>query len=359
MKGKYTFINVSVILITALLFAACAGGNDIAKRYDVVMEEIELLDSSWFGMGDSLCGFHNGEFYAMVKKNDGYKLQFSDEKGNITREYNFDKGKGPGETMFPASITLADENICIYDSWMEKISLFDPEGEFIDSYLLDGIGDHGSITVIDNAVYYHGLALTFFLKYDFSTEEEIKRVPHSEKMRKSWFDMDARLKTPVEGGCLAAGPDKKRLYIGYWNMPYRVDEFDLDLNKLRTFTRTLDRNYKPLQGSFGERLISGIQFYDNELLASFGTGTYLDGDDYKACRDPFFITVFDMNDPARYREIVCEELSPALGTRLIGVDDDWLYVLVIALQEDMETIVGKPVETEKLVWALAKIKNPL
>ncbi|HPE29483.1 MAG TPA: hypothetical protein PLJ93_03920, partial [Candidatus Mcinerneyibacteriales bacterium] len=186
----------------------------------------------------------------------------------------------------------------------------------------------------------------------------IKRVEYEDPITDMTKIMGSDLKT----GSLNVDQSNGHIYLGYYNAPYRVEEYDENLDLVRTMTRTLKEKYENLkvggQGG-GHILIASVKNDEKYIYACFGGGqkTTRDGGgmQIEALPRPFFVSVFDKASGKCVKEIRIDNIPVLEGVAgLVGVTKEHLVFLFADFKDTLKDVVLEG-EEEKQVDLLEQM----
>ena len=138
--GK-TFIT-GIVLAVAL--AACSSGSDtvvIKKAESVELKQVESLPmegSYLLAMADTDGTYFIDALTPTGPNPDAGVIEIRDSRMDVVSTLTIRRGKGPGEVLFPAFVKLLGDEIYILDGTKRSIEIFDYQGNYKDTILLNG-----------------------------------------------------------------------------------------------------------------------------------------------------------------------------------------------------------------------------
>ncbi|HDS03851.1 MAG TPA: hypothetical protein ENN72_09150 [Firmicutes bacterium] len=301
------------------------------------------------------------EIYYPVIEGNAFGLQFYSLTGEKGRRIMFPAGNGPGEVQpFTVSaLKIVNERIYIVNLATRTLSLYDTEGEYLDDIQLnDEMGFIYSLDTFKDRFYFTGLFKNRIGAIDLKDGSLIKRVEYEDPITDMTKIMGSDLKT----GSLNVDQSNGHIYLGYFNAPYRVEEYDEDLDLVRTMTRPLKEKYENLkvggQGG-GHILIASVKNDEKYIYACFGGGqkTTRDGGEMQieALPRPFFVSVFDKASGQCVKEIRIDNIPVLEGVAgLVGVTKEHIVFLFADFKDTLKDVVLNG-EDEKQVDLLGQM----
>ena len=291
------------------------------------------------------------EIYYPVIEGNAFGLQFYSLTGEKGRRIMFPAGNGPGEVQpFTVSaLKIVNERIYIVNLATRTLSLYDTDGEYLDDIQLnDEMGFLYSLDTFKDRFYFTGLFKNKIGVIDLKDGSLIKRVEYEDPITDMTKIMGSDLKT----GSLNVDQASGHIYLGYYNGPYRVEEYDENLDLVRTMTRPLKEKYENLkvggQGG-GHILIASVKNDEKYIYACFGGGqkTTRDGGgmQIEAMPRPFFVSVFDKASGQCVKEIRIDNIPVLEGVAgLVGVTKEHLVFLIADFKDTLKDV---PLEGEE------------
>lgn len=287
-----------------------------------------LIDKKWMLQQNQLSrsaflinGVYNYEIYFMEDADKSFFLNFYNSNGSIIHFIKFNKGKGPGELMFPSSAVFYESKIFIYDDKLNRISIYSTNGSYIDDFLLNITpGTRSQMLIFRDSYIFHD-----------NYEHELYIVDFAGNFIKKVTYPTPIIGNEINGKNLNGGGvfcDDNYVYIGYYQKPYKIKIFDNTFNEDGTLTRKIKGDYsnyrfKPSgKGMEGDLLIGSLKSYGNKLYAVYG-GNIL-GEKGK-----MHISVFDIQTRKFIDEVKCQDLDVIHGLcKIIGVTKDHIVLFI-------------------------------
>lgn len=331
-----------LMILVVVLLGGCST-QKIPKVIEKKVENVITFKNKIYRAAMYMSGINTMGVYNLESKDNKYSLCTYDDQGNLLEEISFDSGKGPGELFYPSHMFMTGGYYWFHSTFSQTLSKFDISGKFIDSYLLEGTNDYGALGMIDGDLVYHGLGLTLLKKIDLKTNKVIESLEYNSKIKNDWIDPKKWDNMAIAGGCLLVDDDRNKIYIGYYNKPYRIEEYDSTFKLVRTFRFDLGGDYviyRRGRGGFsGDCLISSMRIHDNRLYACYGhTWWASKKGSARITKNPFFILVYDLETGKLAEKITCPHIDDqAVGVFIIGVKNDKIYLYVIGNPESMQS----------------------
>ncbi len=361
---KYLYLFSAIIV-----FLGTACSKDMKNGTEPSEGWVELkLVKTWIpegitGLNMSMCsGYKNGEIYYVSASNDGFRIIFKDIYGKDVRTIEIPMGKGPGEAVQNTGVVIDDGKIFFSDIALGRISVFDMEGKFLDSY------DTGSelgmvlhLNISDGILYYNGFDKYKIAAYDIKNGVMNAGIP-LENM-------------PEDGERLSGGPivvDKDRdvVIMGHTSIPYSYTEYDMNLNEIRTVGKK-DR-HGDKEGVWlirpntilmnGEFAIGTMALQGKYVLAPNKTGGVEFASDLSVAESITIdgvINVFDKLS-GRYLFAMSHDGLKNIngGIQILGADEKYITLIVYASDDGLKSLLQDPGE-EPAGILVAVFENPL
>lgn len=369
--------KISLILIAAiipLILGGCGKGGAVPVE---TVSVIKAWMPDYMAPNDpqSKAAMYQGEIYYPVMEGNTFGLQFYSVTGEKGRRITFPAGNGPGEVQ-PFSVSalkIVNEKIYIVNLAARTLSLFDTEGKYMDDIQLnDEMGFLYSLDTFKDRLYFTGLFKNRIGAIDLKDGSLIKRVEYEDPITDMTKIMGSDLKT----GSLNVDQSGGHIYLGYYNAPYRIEEYDENLELVRTMSRPLKEKYENMKvGGLGggHLLISSVKNDEKYIYASFGGGqkTSRDGGgmQIEAMPRPFFVSVFDKASGQCVKEIRIDAIPVLEGVAgLVGVTKEHLVFLIADFKDTLKdvSLEGEEKQVEllgqmglKMHFAFVVTDNPL
>ncbi len=364
--GSVRFGLVVLIMIVALTWS-CSKTHTSLDAPIVTVWEPESFSTSY---AMSAVNYYNGTvIYPQILTNSG-GFCFADLSGKTIRQISIANGKGPGEIQSHMAITIANDRIVIYDNAQNKLVLYSIEGKHIDDIALnDEIGVPMSVTINDAFMYINGKFGVKLLKYDLTRLSVSESQAYEVLQKEVPQDGD-----PFQGGVLSYDPFEKSLFLGYYNRPFTLEQYDIDLNVIQTYSLKSTSDYKECSWynyngaitQVGDRVIGGIAFDENYIYTSFGGGyekasTPTDGKPFEYRVVDVDIRAFDRKTKRQTAQIICTQLNGIRGfVKILGVTHDNIIIQIADMSPTTYLLMNKKrAENQTRNFAIAVLKNPL
>ncbi len=159
---------------------------------------------------------------------------FAGFNGDELKKVRIERGKGPGEVLFPLNIEVDDDNIVICDSGMRRTTLFDMDGQYDDSFEMDT--DTGMIflsSIKDKKMAFNSFNETLIGVMDIQNGKVIHSIPHE----KTGFPGND---DPYLGCAVTFDTDSGDIYTGWADSPYRIEIYSPELELKKTIYKKID-----------------------------------------------------------------------------------------------------------------------
>ena len=357
---KRTIGSIIFLGFLMLLFGGCGSGGAVPVE-TVSVAKAWMPEYMAPNDPQSKVALYQGEIYYPVMEGNAFGLQFYSLTGEKGRRITFPAGNGPGEVQpFAASaLKIVNDRIYIVNLGTRTLSIYDTAGGYLDDIQRnDEMGFLYSLDAFKDRLYFTGLFKNRIGAIDLKDGSLIKRVEYEDPITDMTKIMGSDLKT----GSLNVDQSNGHIYLGYYNAPYRVEEYDENLDLVRTMTRTLKEKYENLkvggQGG-GHMLIASVKNDEKYIYACFGGGqkTTRDGGGMQidALPRPFFVSVFDKASGKCVKEIRIDNIPVLEGVAgLVGVTKEHLVFLFADFKDTLKDVVLEG-EEEKQVDLLEQM----
>ena len=348
MKTSLIFLT-SVFLFSAVACSSSAGGdahNGLTPSEGV--SELSL-QHAWhpdnMALGSSRITMKGGQVIYMQRFQEYINILFTGLDGAVSKTLRVNRGKGPGELLFPLNIGVGDDRIYISDSGTWSTTAYDLEGDYIDSFPMTE--ETGYIFLSDvqgSSMAFNSFNQTMLGIMDLETGVITKRIP----FEKAGFPEPGE---PYIGCSIAMDPYSDKIFVGRTDPPYRIEVYGPELDLLKTYYKKTDYDIMPaewygspggnmdMQGDF---LISSIVVDEKYIYAPSHEMSVLFENklDVKPIRGS--ICVFDKNTGKYMWELTSDMLKKYKGTlTVLGADRDHITVLVNSLDKNLNDIINK------------------
>jgi len=170
---------------------------------------------------------------------DKYQILIFDDNGNFLSRVGR-KGEGPGEFKFPISIAIDDNNIFVLDFSLKRISKFDKNKGFINSFIISGAHEPALSIKVNSKGF---IFLKGFKRRDYKHLESgmwINKYSSKGKYLTSFFPSNKFNKNWV----LRIAPfcsfdiDKEDIIYAVQHCDYKISKYNSEGKLLKTFGKT-------------------------------------------------------------------------------------------------------------------------
>ena len=348
--------------IIALIIGSLVSCSVKPKLFKKELVLAHHWDSGMIGNNmPGLSGVYKDMIYIWGETADTFSMRFFKADGMLTKTLTFKKGKGPGQILFAFSGGIYDDTIYILDQGMKRISYYDLNGSYIDEVQLNDAtsSDLSSFIVIGDKIYIHGSYMTLLAILDRADGHLIKKIDFPEKV-----DFEQK-EIPIQGGTFSYDPQQKMLLIGYYNKPFRLERYDLDLKKIDTVTITENDSYEPCrwqkipQGGMaivGHYMIPSIDLGSDYIYIPSPHGVKWGEHGHEPIPSKNFINVFNRKTYKPTGSLIDPifETVPG-GYHILGVIDG-MVVTSLWDATPLEKVVGKKIEQTGMYILVLKVK---
>ncbi len=336
--------SLFLVLITmGLLLSACGKNKTITVNLPVAYSwEAQNMAQN----NASLCsGIYNNNVYFVEESTEKFTVRFMSFDGKERSSFEIRKGKGPGQALHSLGLRIVNDTIYFADLALSRISMFDMTGKFIDSIEYDNTtGPIVTFDIVGTMLYFHSINLTYLGIMDLTTGSIIKKIPYSKEDEEN-FKKDI---TEAKNGILKFNHNNNTLYFGNVSSPYRLDSYDTDLTKQKTYTYELESNIKPMIFSTVNTGLSGDLVIGSIMYDATHVYTTKIGGRFHAKSNQLEFPAFDGeilsfniktgNPDYVYTSDILKNMKGFLT--ILGVTDDYI-VLHIGAAEDYAKILSK------------------
>ncbi|HMA69475.1 MAG TPA: hypothetical protein VKN74_06350 [Candidatus Mcinerneyibacterium sp.] len=289
-------------------------------------------------------GIYKDMLYFWIDEGEKAYLNFFKLNGELEKKVTFKRGRGPGEIFSYNRTIIKDDTINIFDNMRRILQVFSMEGEYIDDYKID-VSDFGIIDRSEEFIFFSGVLKEKLIKIGTKKNEIIKSIKYDNEY-KSFREMAGK---QLRMGPIVIDQKDKKIYRGSYVRPYKIEKYDYDLNKLDTFERKVEGNFKdfviePGQGPGGSIMVGNMQVDDKYLYVSFGGGQQTKREDNKVSitgiPSDYFVSVFDKKTGEFISEIKIKKINQLKGvTNLLKVTKDKIYILLVDFENTLDNIL--------------------
>ena len=358
----------SMLLMFAVLLGCGRAGYEsveVAVDYAWVPEGLTIVNPP------EKVGMHEGLLYFVKDTPEQMDINFAQKDGTVVKVIPVSMGNGPGEVRVAFSMLVDGEKIYIYDEALSKIIIYGLDGKFEDEFPVNSdIGTAGGMSVMDGDLYFHGMFAKKLVRVDTLKGEAVKTLEYADPVT----DFSKLQGEELKRGGIYADEDTKSIYLGYYNEPYRIEQYDADLELVNTFTRPLREKYDKIaftqSGPAGNLLIASLKADEKYLYAGFGGGQKITNASgsvkIESIRKDYYISVFDKATGEFVREIRIREIPELYGiSNVVGVDRDHIAILFIDMGDTLDNVAMSGADDSDLLKQLGVktgvvfVKNPM
>ncbi len=349
-------VLVLIILILILLLISCSSSSTSVLEAEY-KEILELDVPRMFSNPGELMKISDNKLIYLSSEGNYFYFNIINLKTKEKSILKISKGKGPNEMYMPMSIALKDNRIYVYDMMLKKISIYDTEGQYLDDiYFKEHIGWPHSFDVYKKDFVFNG-----------GLHNKIVLLDREGKIyKKLAYEKIQRMPVPNEkfrGGIIKS--DGKKLFLGSFDKPYRIEVYDSDLKLERKITKKIKNNYEnpvwnlqlqhPMPvGSYmiSSLYMSGDYIYTNSI-SRFDVITEDKKKKYKTFENDFYINVFDKKMGKIEYKIINSKIDETEGFTIVKVDKNKIYLFV---SEDILKKLDKNIKSKNGILIL---NNPV
>ena len=281
-------------------------------------------------------GLVDGKIFYIQDKPEEMTLQFTELDGTPARAITLPKGKGPGEVVYTVGVRFDQEKFYFMDTALGRVSVFDRNGSYVDDYPMDAeTGRIWKFDIFGGHMYFNSFAKERNLyKFDLSGNAIVKQRGTGTKELPVNGDL-------FEGGGIEICPADGTIYYAYESFPVRIEEYNTDLELLRTFTRN-DKGHKPMAWFITDRLadrhgdVAITSFkVDENYLYMVNNGADYDNTAGRIGEVDLSVSVFDRKTGRYIKELTVEAMNNKTQyASIIGVDKDHIILTTLAFEDE-------------------------
>lgn len=306
-------------------------------------------------------GVYNDLLYKTSYDSKGYLVEFYDFSGTKSYTVPIGKGKGPGEVMYLTAVRVSEDVIHIYDYALKKIVRYSVKGDHIDDIMIDTQLPLTDFQVVRNEYFFAGALDQLICKVN-SEGEVSQKIEYDEGLLKHG--------DRYPGGIVAADDLSHSLYIGYSNLPYRIEEYSKDLKKTMTISKKVREKSDPVRiyspkewrGMYfpqGKFAIHSMAFDEKYIYVSYGAGFHYTSQGIELLPVKNALNVFDKNNGEYIYDISCEQLkNSSFGYALLGVTDKYIVLGAMTILEK-DLMDNMQIKTKDNLFWFIILKKPI
>ena len=360
---------ISIIFLSAALWACGAKTNGTIANSSEPARGREALTIEYAWTPENMMpftpahrsGLVDGKIFYIQDKPEEMTLQFTELDGTPVRAITLPKGKGPGEVVYTVGIRFDEEKFYFMDTVLRRVSVFDRQGGYVDDYPMDAeTGRIWKFDIFGGHMYFNSFAKERNLyKFDLTGNVIVKQRGTDRKERPVSGDL-------FEGGGIEVCPADGKIYYAYESFPVRIEEYNTDLELLRTFTRN-DKGHKPMAWSIidgfvdrhGDVAITSFKV-DEKYLYMVNNGADYDNTTDRKEKVDLSVSVFDRKTGRYIKELTVEAMTnKPQYVSIVGVDNDHI-ILTTRAYEDEKALDGLGLKmTGDSTLAFVVADNPL
>lgn len=226
-------------------------------------------------------GSYNGQVYYLENAPKEYKVHFINHEGETVNIIAVPKGKGPGEITHNWRLKVFDDRVYLLDESQNKIVVYDLQGEAVDDIYFNVTGERIiDFVVFQDSIILEGIFKYKLLKLDKSTGDIVAELKYEKA-----YSVNEYFASDLRDGILAC--DDGRIYLGYYNKPFRIDVFSDALEQVDSFVKDYGDGYENCgwqrhpQGGvalMGHQMVYNMFVKGDEIYVPFGQGITYDED---------------------------------------------------------------------------------
>ncbi len=281
-------------------------------------------------------GLVNNKIFYIQNKAEEMVVQFKELDGSDSHAIILPKGKGPGEVVYTVGLRFIDGKIYFMDTALARVSVFDYDGNYDDDYAMNSeTGTIWKFDIFDDYMYFNSFAKSRNIcKYDLKNGETIKSIGENIHIRPEDGDL-------FHGGCIESYPPDKKIYYAYESYPVRIEEYDTELNLLRTIKRK-DSGRKPMEwivsprmtDRHGEVAITSMKV-DEKYLYVLNSGANYDNRAGRIEDVDLSVSIYDRKSGKYLKELYVKELKNTTQyASIVGVDKDHIVLTSLTFQSE-------------------------
>ncbi len=330
---KYLFILISI----SILFTSCSQRNTVEK-YTLkpvhVWEQNQVIRAN-----KSSCeGLHGDKvFYLQQKSTElqstDFILKINSIEGEELKSITIPQGKGPGEAYQILGVKFKNDKIYFGDLGLQRVTMLDMDGKYLDSFKYNSskIGFVVYFEIGGNNFYFNSLSHVNLGQMNLNdgnvenkVDMDLKKLPEND--------------TVYEGLKMVYDDKNNKLYAGHMSVPYRIDIYDENLNKIdeiehdNLFKKAKKMRFYRRRGAglriAGKTIISSIALDDNYIYTPFtGSFTELKEENFQMKLNKIKpeILVTDKKTKELKARIKIQGINKIKGSfNIIGVNDKYI-----------------------------------
>ena len=282
----------------------------------------------------SAMGIYNNMIYYALDKQTAYEIVFENIEGSHEKSILINKGKGPGEIVQMLALVVNDKKIYAADVAMQRVSIYDLKGNYINDYDLTNIGDMpATIAIMNDKLYMTCMLKKKIIKIDLNTMSVERAIEYEEKKE-----------IEVGGEVIAGGirVDKNQLVYVFMDYPIQFEIYNTDLELKKIVTKKSREKKNLVWGMSGNIVgdMAAMSFYAGKDCYYVPTGYHIGEKQEPFVEKSPHIHVFDKTSGRYKYDLICEQLGEVKGgLSIIGEIDDTLIFHLLDIEDNFSGLV--------------------
>ncbi|MBN1596658.1 MAG: hypothetical protein JW894_00025 [Bacteroidales bacterium] len=284
----------------------------------------------------STMGIYNNMIYYALDKQTTYEIVFENLEGSFEKTILINKGKGPGEIIQMLALVVNDKQIYAADVVMQRVNVYDINGNYLNEYDLTNIGDMPvTTTVMNDKLYMTCMLKKKIIKIDLNTMALEKTIEYEEKKE---IEVGGEV---IAGGIRVDEVENQLVYV-FMDYPIQFEIYNTDLVLKKIVTKKSRKKKNLVWGMSGNIVgdMAAMSFYAGKGYYYVPTGYHISG-----TQEPFVekkpqIHVFDKTTGQYKYDLVCEQLGKVKGgLSIIGEIDNTLIFHLLDTKDNFSGLV--------------------
>ena len=267
------------IYVCLLFLIGCS--RQVSLQEASITQVILLDDVTYQNAGMNIAAYRDHIYY-MEDAGTDYRVHVLDSQGEQDSVITIPKGKGPGEMTHNWRLKIFDDLIYLLDTSQNKIVVYDLQGEPADDIYFDVTGERiTDFVVLSDSIVLEGVFKNKLLKLDKETGDILAKLEYD----KVYQSVNEYFSSELREGVLASHDG--RIYLGYYNKPFRIDVFSVDLEQEKSIVKDYGEGYETCgwrrhpQGGvalMGHQMVYNMFVNGEEITVPFGQGITYDNE---------------------------------------------------------------------------------
>lgn len=304
----------------------------------------------------STMGIYNNMIYYALDKQTTYEIVFENLEGFPEKTILINKGKGPGEIIQLLALVVNDKQIYAADVVMQRVNVYDINGNYTNEYNLTNIGDMPvTIAVMNDKLYMTCMLKTKIIKVDLKTMSLEKLIEYEDKK-------NVEVGSEVVAGGVRIDEFRNQLVYVSMNYPIRFEIYTPGL-VLKKIVMKEGQSKTNLTWGMSGGIVgdwAAMSFYAGKDYYYVPTGYHISGTQEQFVEKKPQIHVFDKTTGQYKYDLVCEQLGEVKGgLSIIGQIGDTLIFHLLDTEDNYSGLVfvKNPIMSNKKLLLSAKIKD--